>query len=290
MANIHSSDYPVPQGGGLNPLNWIPPTRDIGLMANLMAGKPYSYLPLMDKIERARFDRYYAALQGAGKKAPGEKLVTASVKDFIEKRAALQKTAISPVAAGEAARGFLPALKKWALPASLFGGAIFGLEHLSRPLVERLGYKGREKAYPGITGLPERVRMSELAAEEAAKGFGNQLGKSTVGLLGDLLSKATDAPSAMMASNNRESIFDALQKEDDVIARADPDELAEAYHTMVRFAPTLSTDKNAVKTFLRESVLYGTGPNPMAIKQLAEAEEAVKEIQSPNIFENFGPK
>jgi len=293
MANVHSSDYPVPQGGGLNPLNWIPPTRDIGLLANLAAGKPYSYLPLMDRIERARFDRYYSTLQGAGKKAPGEKLVTASVKDFIDKRAALQHTPL-PSAPRQKTAGigqtFLELIKANPGKAALIGGGLIGLDVLGKPLIERFGYKAREKAYPGITGLPERVRMPELAAEEAAKGFGSQLGKSTVGLLGDLLSKATDAPSAMMARSERGNIFDALQKEDDVIARADPEELAEAYHTMVRFAPTLSTDKNAVKTFLRESVLYGTGPNPMAIKQLAEAEAAVDENQTPGLFNAYQPR
>ena len=71
------------------------------------------------------------------------------------------------------------------------------------------------------------------------------------------------------------SIFNELRKEDEEIAGADPTLLTDAYHTMVRFAPTLATDKNAVKTFLREAVLMGTGPNVVTIKQLADAERAV---------------
>ena len=80
-----------------------------------------------------------------------------------------------------------------------------------------------------------------------------------------------------MANRARSSIFTTLKQEDDVLSQADDQKLLEAYHTMTRFAPTLSTDKNAVKTFLREMTLYGNGPNFLTIKQLADAERAVNE-------------
>ena len=280
-------NQPVPYGSG-NPLNWVPPVRDLGLLAHFATGTPYSYLPMMDAREKARYDRYFASVQGAAKKAPGERMVTASVKDFIEKRAALQRTplekqavsagAVAHVAGAAAEAGglgkLLGGLKIFG-PTALIGGTVLGLDLVAKPLLERLGFKARAEAYPGLSGLPSRVRMDEVAAENLAKGFGAELGKSSVGLLGDIVSKMVHAPAEMMAGKERQSIFDLLKKEDDVIARADKQQLAEAYHTMSRFAPTLATDKNAVKTFLRESVLYGAGPNPMAIKQLAEAEEAV---------------
>jgi len=284
-------NQPVPYGS-MNPLNWVPPIRDVGLLASFVQGKPYSYLPMMDRTERARYDRYFAAVQGAAKKAPGERMVTASVKTFIEKRAALQgtpmeKQAIAPStiaraagAAAEAAevgglKGLLGKGFKIFGPTALIGGTVLGLDILGKPLLERLGYKARAEAYPGVTGLPARVRMDELAAESFATSVGKQVGIGSIALLGDMISKAVHVPAELMAGKERQSIFDLLRKEDDVIARADKSQLAEAYHTMARFAPTLATDKNAVKTFLRESVLYGAGPNPMAIKQLAEAEEAV---------------
>lgn len=219
-------------------------------------------------------------------------MVTASVQEFIEKRAALQGTPLTEkTAGGEAAvaEKAVPKLWQWfaggigkaVAPTALIGGTLLGLDIIGKPLLERLGYKAREQAYPGITGLPARVRMDEVAAEQFAKSVGNEVGKSSVGLLGDLLSKAITAPAKVLAGRERQSIFDILQQEDDVIGRADKQQLAEAYHTMARFAPTLATDKNAVKTFLRESVLYGTGPNPMGIKQLAEAERAVTSIDKP---------
>lgn len=160
----------------------------------------------------------------------------------------------------------------------LIGSGLLGLGALADPVLERYGYKWRESVWPtkdGLGGLPERVRMDELAAESFANSVGKELGKSTVGLVGDILSKGISLPGSIMEGQQRKSVFDTLRQEDDVIARSDPEQLNEAYHTMVRFAPTLATDKNAVKTFLRESVLYGTGPNFMAIKQLADAEKAV---------------
>ena len=288
-------NQPVPQGS-FNPLNWIPPVRDVGLLAHLATGKPYSFLPAMDLKEKARYDRYFASVQSATKKAPGERMVTASVRDFIEKRAMLQgtplltkKTAAGEAAIAEVTEKAVPKLWQWlaggagkaVAPAALIGGTLLSLDLLGKPLLERLGYKGRAMAYPGLTGLPQRVRMDELAAEDFAKSVGKQIGISAVGLLGDVVSKAVALPSAALAAKERSSIFDLLKKEDNVIARADKQQLAEAYHTMARFAPTLATDKNAVKTFLRESVLYGAGPNPMAIKQLAEAEEAVNPRPRP---------
>lgn len=283
--------YPVPT---MNPLGLVPPLRDLVFLGSLAAGKPYPYLPMMDRVEKARFDRYHAAVQGARYKEPGAAMLrTASAHDdataFLEKRAALQRTPMPSAPMQKTAApttSILGVLKGLPLrlfksleanpgKAALIGGGLIGLDLLGKPLIERIGYKARESAFPGVKGMPARLRMDELAAEEFAKSVGKQMGIGTVGLLGDVLSKAVTAPAALMAGKQRQSVFDLLKAEDDVLSRANPEELTEAYHTMARFAPTLATDKNAVKAFLRESVLYGTGPNPMAIKQLAEAETAV---------------
>lgn len=178
--------------------------------------------------------------------------------------------------------------KKGLLEGGLIGprGALIGLPILGaaglaggylEPLLTRAGFELREtpEKYRGITGLPERVRMDELIAEDFAKAVGKELGKATVGLTGDILSKAVSIPGAIAGGMQRQNVLSELQTEDDVLAKADPTQINEAYHTMVRFAPTLATDKNAVKTFLRESILYGTGPNFTTIKQLADAEGAV---------------
>lgn len=220
---------------------------------------------------KGRYDRYSKVLLDAPVTPPGELTVTASARSFLEKRAALQTTEKTAGIADLAAR----AGKFLTTPNILLGGSLIGLGALGAPTIEAWGEKLKNRLGPTPAPLHERAEMDTTLATNYAKSVGAELGKKTVGLLGDFLSKAVGAPAAMFQNRERASIFDQLQQEDDVIAQADPQQLAEAYHTMVRFAPTLATDKNAVKTFLRESVLYGTGPNFMAIKQLADSEHAV---------------
>jgi len=198
--------------------------------------------------------------------------VTASAQSFLEKRAALQQTEKEAAGLMDIASR---AGKFLTTPNILIGGSLIGLGALGAPTIEAWGEKLRNRIGPTEAPLHQRAEMDTTLAQNYAKSVGSELGKKTVGLLGDFLSKADSAPAAMIQNRERSSIFEQLQQEDDVIAPAEPQQLAEAYHTMVRFAPTLATDKNAVKTFLRESVLYGTGPNFMAIKQLADSERAV---------------
>ena len=131
-----------------------------------------------------------------------------------------------------------------------------------------------EKVKDTIVPSNRRDSMMDEGASSFAKAVGSEVGQSTVGLFGDLLSKAMSGLSGIPRNMARENMFEQLQQEDDVLSQADPQSLQEAYHTMVRFAPTLATDKNAVRSFLRESVLYGAGPNVITIKQLADAERA----------------
>lgn len=231
-----------------------------------------------------RFDQYSKKIREAPYTPPGEKIVTASAHAFLEKRAALQSTEKTAAATQTAFAFARPGLRELAgqvasklfsTPGLLIGGSLIGLSELGGPTIKAVGEKIRQKLDPRT--LPERANMDVDLANSFAKSVGKELGTRTVGLLGDFLSKSVAAPSEMFQNRERASVFEALKNEDEVISQADPQQLAEAYHTMVRFAPTLATDKNAVKTFLRESVLYGTGPNFMSIKQLADAERAVNE-------------
>lgn len=63
--------------------------------------------------------------------------------------------------------------------------------------------------------------------------------------------------------------------QDDIINKADSALMHSAYGTMKRFAPNLAADENAAKSFLREHAIYGTGPSYAALKNLADAEQAV---------------
>lgn len=214
-----------------------------------------------------RYKRYEKMLLEAPYVPAGESVVTASAQPFLEKRAALQSTEKTATGVGTAVKTL------FGPKGMLVGGTLIGLGALSAPALEALGKRFNKKVV--TPNLSERAEVDKNMAESFAKSVGNTLGVKTVGLLGDILSKAVAAPAEMFKNRERASVFSTLQQEDDVISQADPKTLAEAYHTMVRFAPTLATDKNAVKTFLRESVLYGAGPNFATIKQLADAEKAV---------------
>lgn len=123
--------------------------------------------------------------------------------------------------------------------------------------------------------LGQRQDAMGIGGRKAVESFGSEIGKSGVGLLRDMANKAMEAIGHAGDSSAREAILGDLKRTDSVLAGADDTMLMEAYHTMTRFAPTLSTDKNAVRSFLRAAVMSGTGPDFMTIKHLADSERAV---------------
>lgn len=72
--------------------------------------------------------------------------------------------------------------------------------------------------------------------------------------------------------------------QDSVIAQADPTLMQSSFETMKRFAPHLAVDPNAVKSFLRESATWGTGPSYATLKNLADAERAISGAQGAGSF------
>jgi hypothetical protein len=123
--------------------------------------------------------------------------------------------------------------------------------------------------------IGQRQDAFGMAGGAALKSFGSEIGKSSVGLLRDMALKAMDAVGHAGDASARQAILGDLKRTDSVLAQADDGLLMESYHTMQRFAPTLSTDKNAVRSFLRQAVMSGSGPDFMTIKHLADSERAV---------------
>jgi hypothetical protein len=78
-----------------------------------------------------------------------------------------------------------------------------------------------------------------------------------------------------MKGGAQQKVFQQLLKDDEDLAAANKNDMADAFETMKRFAPTLATDKNATKAFLREAATSGGGVNYNTIKLLAEAEKAI---------------
>lgn len=121
----------------------------------------------------------------------------------------------------------------------------------------------------------EKKDPFHMGAGQAIQSFGKEMGTSGANLLRDMANKAMEAMGHAGDASAREAILGDLKRTDSVLANADDATLMEAYHSMTRFAPTLSTDKNAVRSFLRQAVMSGSGPDYMSIKLLADAERAV---------------
>jgi hypothetical protein len=155
------------------------------------------------------------------------------------------------------------------------GGALAGsaLGSVLHPILAAPGnaISERIKAYFG----PKPPSTYQQIKGRALETLGNSIGEAGASLLKDLASKAMSSVGSIGQNAARAAIVQVLKQEDSVLAGADDKALMEAYHTMVRFAPTLSTDKNAVRSFLRQATMSGSGPDYMAIKLLADSEHAV---------------
>lgn len=118
------------------------------------------------------------------------------------------------------------------------------------------------------------------------QGIGEGVGKGLADMLFRGLGGLANSVKENVSTNpRRAALVDSLIRTDPVISDAvtrDPhgrEALMEAYGTMVRFAPSLSTDINAVRSFLREAVLSGSGVNYATIKNLIETERALNSGQ-----------
>lgn len=128
-----------------------------------------------------------------------------------------------------------------------------------------------------LHSLTDRIRADEQFGEAFAKQLGSSSANELIGLTKDVVTKSYEtAKDTLATSPARSALFDALRREDPDLAATDKGTLMEAYHTMTRFAPTLSTDKNAVKSFLRTVATSPEGGTDFnTIKLLAEAENAI---------------
>ena len=82
------------------------------------------------------------------------------------------------------------------------------------------------------------------------------------------------------SSPRRKMILTQLRREDELIKNIPLKTVLEAYHSMIKVAPTLSTDKNAVKSFFRSIAMAPEGGVDWnTLKGLAEAEVSVNKAR-----------
>lgn len=153
------------------------------------------------------------------------------------------------------------------------GGGIIG--GMAMPLIQAPA-AGLAERLKGVFGVhKEEPGMMDTLKTDIMKGLGKGVADAGVSLMKDMAAKAVSAVGSIGQQAARDAILKSLKREDPILAEQSDKTLMEAYHTMVRFAPTLSTDKNAVRSFLRQAVMSGTGPDYASIKLLADTERAV---------------
>ena len=158
------------------------------------------------------------------------------------------------------------AFEKFASPIDIFGN---DLGRGARKVVE----KGLGHGFGGtlLTGM-----AAGLGAGAVAVGL-TQIGR-LLGMAGRSVKERA------ILNKQRESILDNLMENDYVIStfeNENPGSTLKAYATMVRVAPTLSTDPNVVTSFLRNSSQTGGTMDFATIKLLADAEASVSKARNP---------
>lgn len=170
---------------------------------------------------------------------------------------------------------------KWVAPIGLGAAALGTLGLMGDKAPSAASNTISYRTNRGLFGLMDRVRADEEFGGSLAKGLGSAAADSIAGLARDVASKGVDTlKDSLSLSPIRHQIFNSLRKEDDILADADMKTLQEAYHTMAKIAPTLSTDKNAVKSVLRSAVMSGGGLDFSTIKGIADAEKAVNNTKA----------
>lgn len=169
-------------------------------------------------------------------------------------------------------------------------GAGFGpdfLKELSKGVAAQPLSALSHKLSKNLYNLPTRIQPEETYGKSLYQSLGRDTSSMIMQHAQDHLQKQQSVHiDKNVYSPMRKQIFDSLVKgrqADETIAQAitegrtDVDKLWNLYKTMVRFAPKLSTDLNAVKTYFRDVLHLGDGEtvNHVLIKQLADTESAI---------------
>ncbi len=163
---------------------------------------------------------------------------------------------------------------------------------LQEEYVKNLEEANHMQRNPGSVRIAHEVTLNDFMAKVAAvpvgafdnvttglgKGLGESFGK---GLVERLLNAAGGGIDKILSMPARKRIIEQLFTSDPVISDAlkrNPAiqrQLLEAYATMLKFAPSLTTDTNAVRSFLREVILGGGNVNYAVVKNLIDTERAL---------------
>ena len=119
-------------------------------------------------------------------------------------------------------------------------------------------------------------------------GAGKETAKAGLGSIRQAIGAVADAIKEKFYNNPaRNNLFQEIVKNDPIIStyeQEQPGSAAQAYATMKRFAPELSTDKHIVTAFLRNAAMSGGPLDHNMIKGIAEAETAVHKSKNESAW------
>ena len=140
------------------------------------------------------------------------------------------------------------------------------------PAMSTFGYQINRELNGGISGTMDRIKADEMVASGLVNRATDRMADIAESIAKGV---AKDTKKKLIDDPKRAQIFAQLVKTDDIIGNADKHSLMEAYDSMSKFAPTLSTNISAARSFLREAAQHDGGIDYMTIKGLGQAERAV---------------
>lgn len=140
------------------------------------------------------------------------------------------------------------------------------------PAMGTFGYQINKRLNGGVEGTMDRIKADEMVASSLVNRATDRMADIAEGIAAKA---AKNAKKNLVDNPKRAEIFNHLVKTDDIIGNADKQTLMEAYDSMYKFAPTLSTNISAARSFLREAAQHDGGIDYMTIKGLGQAERAV---------------
>ena len=188
-----------------------------------------------------------------------------------------------------------PLLEKFAERKTMLAAKI-SFEKVARRPHQQLQQQPQQRGNRGPQGGPPIHKSEPNFGQHMSKGMGVALGGGVVSegisALRRLIGASAQAVSERYVEDpKRRAIIDRVVKKDSVVSTAErenPGQAVQAYGTMRRFAPTLSTDPNVVTSFLRNSALTGGPMDFQTIKGLADAEHAVQRARNEGAWMKGG--
>ena len=161
------------------------------------------------------------------------------------------------------------------------GALVGGVGDVLKPSTDVAGYRIYKHLFPGLVSMMAQTRAPEEAVKSMFGSAGGDIGKGIVGSMGNLVKGMLNRHKQVtFFSPRRKAIVSNLFREDPIIGKMPRKQILESLHSMSTIAPTLSTDKNAVKSFLHSVASSPEGGLDWnTLKGLAETEQSILKTQ-----------